>query len=622
MTNQFNAVGIDTSFKPFAPTCIDGYKVGHASLYPKGIDFTYGNLTPRSDRLFIGSKSQSMDWDHKVVWVGLQGVLREIHGLWQNSFFDVPKEKAIARYKRRMKAYLGDEDIMSDNLAKLHDLGYLPITVLAIDEGERLNMNVPGYVIFAFGDFYWLTNYLETVMSATLWKIVCNATIAYEYRRVLDRYADETGVDRDFVMIQGHDFSFRGMSGLEDAVRNIGHLMVFAGTDTMPVIDYLEDMYGADVAKEFVACSVMATEHAVTTSNILYEASLLAREFPHMTEKQLRDEGEYRFIKRAITEVKPTGIISLVADSFDFWSVISKTAARLKNEILNRKPDANGFAKTVFRPDSGVPEDVICGMEVFTIEELEEYHNKTRKDPWNESRNPADGQADSTKGKFGRRAQLEKDMVLVTINGALFRAYRKDKYPNNPTSWKGDIEGYWVVPVAYAPLTPEEKGAVETLWDIFNGTHTKYGYKVLHERVGLIYGDSITVARAEEILRRLKKKGFASCNVLFGIGSYTYQHNTRDTFGVAVKATACRVNGEIVELYKAPATEKDTLKKSAKGFLKVVKEGNDFKLLQEQDISVERLMTDSGELKPVYSNGVFLNLVKFTKVRDRLLSSK
>lgn len=76
---------------------------------------------------------------------------------------------------------------------------------------------------------------------------------------------------------------------------------------------------------------------------------------------------------------------------------------------------------------------------------------------------------------------------------------------------------------------------------------------------------------------------------------------------------------QFVELFKAPATEKDTLKKSAKGFLKVIKKNGNFKLLQEQDIDIDRLMQDSGELKPIYQNGVFLNPVTLTQIRQRLL---
>lgn len=96
---------------------------------------------------------------------------------------------------------------------------------------------------------------------------------------------------------------------------------------------------------------------------------------------------------------------------------------------------------------------------------------------------------------------------------------------------------------------------MECLWQIFGGTTTDKGFKVLNERVGLIYGDSITLERASNILQQLEAKGFASNNVVFGIGSYTYNYLTRDTFGFAVKATWGQVNGQARELFKDPITD-------------------------------------------------------------------
>lgn len=136
--------------------------------------------------------------------------------------------------------------------------------------------------------------------------------------------------------------------------------------------------------------------------------------------------------------------------------------------------------------------------------------------------------------------------------------------------------------------------------------------------LGLIYGDSITVERAWQILERLEKKGFASCNTVFGIGSYTYQYVTRDSLGFAIKSTAIGVGNERIDIFKAPKTEGDTLKKSAKGLLRVVlnDEGN-YVLEQENDIKIENLPTQSGELKPVYAPG-FIASVKLSEITNRL----
>lgn len=585
----------DTSFDLFAPTVTDGYKVGHRPLYPEGTNFAYSNGTFRSDRIFISDKSKSRFWDGKVVWVGIQGALREINGLWKRSFFDKPKDAVCKRYARRMNAYLGDGMVNVECFEKLHDLGYLPIEVLSIKEGSRVNMNVPVYTVYnTVPEFFWVVNYLETLMSALVWKMTTNATIAYEYRRTLEFWAKETGVDMSYVDIQGHDFSFRGLSGPEDAARvGLGHLVVFKGTDTLPAIDYAEDMYFADVTKEFVACSVVATEHAVATSNILFNVSKLLKEISSkcadasVDVTELRAVGELEFIKEVLTVKHPKGIVSLVSDSFDFWKVITEIAPALKQEILSRQPDANGFAKTVFRPDSGDPVKVICGSAF----EIDTISQETLQNAWEKG---------------------YEYVYCITPFG----------YYHKIIPIFADGFTHAVYHTAVVEPTAEMKGAVHCLFETFGGTKNDLGYVTLHERVGLIYGDSITVQRADEILRRLAKKQFASNNIVFGIGSYTYQYNSRDTHGFAVKSTVVRVDDEIVELFKAPKTEKDTLKKSAKGFLKVVKdEAGNFVLEQEQEIDIDDVAEASGELKRIFRNSEFTRTTTLKEITSELLSA-
>lgn len=114
--------------------------------------------------------------------------------------------------------------------------------------------------------------------------------------------------------------------------------------------------------------------------------------------------------------------------------------------------------------------------------------------------------------------------------------------------------------------SPAWKGAIQLLWEAFGGTVNSKGFKVLDDHIGLIYGDSITLERAKRIFEGLEAKGFASSNVVLGVGSFTYQCNTRDTYGFAMKATGAVVNGEERELFKDPVTD-DGTKKSFKGFL-------------------------------------------------------
>lgn len=161
--------------------------------------------------------------------------------------------------------------------------------------------------------------------------------------------------------------------------------------------------------------------------------------------------------------------------------------------------------------------------------------------------------------------------------------------------------------------TAEMKGSIQILWETFGGTVNEAGFKELDSHIGLIYGDSITLDRANHITRKLEKMGFASTNVVFGIGSYTYQCNTRDTFGTAMKATGTGVEGDFFEIYKDPATG-DKLKQSARGLLRVDLVDGEYVLTDKVTAEQEA----GGELKLRFQNGAFFNLTNIAEVRERL----
>ena len=164
--------------------------------------------------------------------------------------------------------------------------------------------------------------------------------------------------------------------------------------------------------------------------------------------------------------------------------------------------------------------------------------------------------------------------------------------------------------------SPEYKGAIECLWEIFGGTTTDKGYKLLDSHIGLIYGDSITLERAESILKGLEAKGFCSGNVVFGVGSYTYQYVTRDNFGFAMKATSGVVNGERRDIFKDPKTDSGT-KKSAKGLLRVEQEGNSLILLDRQTEEQEC----QGLLDTVFTNGKLVKDCSLSEIRKTVESA-
>lgn len=557
-------------------TACDFYKVGHKDMYPKGTTMIYSNFTPRSNRLAPSAGAKKPE---KILWYGLQGFIKSfLIEAFHYGFFSKPKAVVVSEYKRRVDMSLGEGVVGTEHIAALWDLGYLPIEIKALPEGSLVDIKVPVLTIKnTLPEFFWLTNYLETAISTELWKPTTTATTAFEYRKILTQYAKETGAPLDFVLWQGHDFSYRGLSGLNDAASASGHLVSFLGTDTIPAIDYLEAFYGG--LNTFIGGSVPATEHSVMCAG--------------------GKESEIETFRRLITEVCPSGVVSIVSDTWDFWHVITDMAAELKPEIMARTPNSIGLNKVVFRPDSGDPVEIICGLEIKEIkaDTLDEAKQ------WAEDLVEMRVRAETDHGEMGDSAPsdyfiFEGQVYLAQVE-LEWNRYDKQYYY---------IDGSRLVSFEPVELTPAQKGAVQCLWDTFGGTINAEGFKMLDEHVGLIYGDSITLERADQILKRLKAKGFASSNVVFGIGSYTYQYVTRDSFGFAMKATYAEVNGEGSELFKDPATDNGT-KKSAKGLLRVEFEEGKFVLYDQQTKEQEA----QGCLQTVFKDG---KLVKETSIEE------
>jgi nicotinamide phosphoribosyltransferase len=484
----------------------DFYKVHHNKMYPEGMSLLYSNFTPRKSRI------PGVD---KVVVFGIQHFIKKyLFQKFHEDFFNRPLAEVIEEYKFAI-------DVDTDHIKALHKLGYLPIEIKALPEGTLCPIGVPLMTIKnTHPDFAWFTNYLETLISCQLWQPITSATIAYEYKKLLTKYAIETTGSDEFVQWQGHDFSMRGMSSVESAILSgMGHLLSFTGTDTIPAIYSLRSSYYAD---GLIGASVPATEHSVMCMG--------------------QKESEINTFKRLLN-LYPTGILSVVSDTWDLWKVLTEYLPTIKNEVLSRD------GKLVIRPDSGDPVDILCG-----------------------------------------------------------------KYPYP------EVEDRTV-------LHPEQKGVIELLWDIFGGTVNEKGYKILNSHIGAIYGDSITTQRAEEICKRLKAKGFASTNVVFGIGSYTYQYNTRDTFGFAMKATYGEVKDidtsgmtEVLdcrEIFKDPITD-DGTKKSKKGLLHVYNDGDKIVVQDQVDKTIER----RGLLETVFIDGAAIRTHTLEEIRNRLKSQK
>lgn len=500
-----------TSRLPFAPSLMlatDKYKLSHHKMIDPEVTEIYTNITPRSAK-YAGLYP---DADNKALVVGTRRAIGYIQDL-ALVFFDTPWAELSDYYNDVLRPSMPANADYPGLLAmykNLHRIGYLPFHIKTLPEGSRCPIKVPFVTIRnTTPDTAYLTNYLETPINAEIWKTVVDASRAYELLRFLCAAALKTTGTVEGVEYQAHDFSARGMSGIMDFTNTgLGHISCFVGSDTTATLEVVNRYYRTRPT-DVISSSPPATEHMVMS---------------------LRGQSNERELFRHLLEdVYPTGIISIVSDTWDYWHILTSIVPSLKDVILARRPDESGApAKFVVRPDSGDPVKVICGD------------------------------------------------------------------PDAPIG------------------SPEYKGSIEILWDIFGGLTTPQGYKVLNSKIGLIYGDSITPDRLRLIVKGLIDKGFASTNVVFGIGSFTYQYVTRDNFSLATKATWAQVSGYPVNLIKDPKT--DPGKKSATGLLQVRKDPRGNFYLKENCTAEEEA---SGYLQSLSLNGEFVTPAPYwTDIRD------
>lgn len=481
---------------------IDFYKVGHVAQYPKGITKVWSNFTPRSTWV----KNQK-----DVVLFGLQYFIEEILiDEWNTEFFDKSLYKVIEEYRALIKATLGVEDPYTEHITRLWMYGRLPLSIYSLPEGTSVPLGVPMLVVTnTHPDFFWLPNYFETILSNILWKPCTSATTAQAYRRLFTKHAKQAGeTDFGFIEWQGHDFSFRGMAGREDAILSgMGHLLSFSGTDTIPAILAARKYYGAELS---VGGSVPATEHSVMCAG--------------------SQDGELETFRHLIEDVYPKGIVSIVSDTWDLWKVLTEYVPALREKILARD------GKVVIRPDSGDPVNIICGEQI------------------------------------------------------------------------------------YPPQHPAGKGTLRLLAEAVGVDGNRQGLPLIN-KMGAIYGDSITLQRADEILSRtVNELKLSPYNVVFGIGSYTYEYVTRDTYGFAMKATAIERNGTVEAIFKKPVTDSGT-KNSHRGIPLVYRTEESTE--DKPDYIVVDGCTDPTKLdncafQKTFSDGFFIKRETFDAIRKRV----
>ncbi|OOF71462.1 nicotinate phosphoribosyltransferase [Rodentibacter caecimuris] len=469
----------------------DFYKTSHRLQYPQGTQIIYSTFTPRSNR-----QAPHID---RVVSFGFQAFITK-YLIWyfNENFFSRPEQQVVNEYCEFIQRTLAQTD-KGEHIAQLHRLGYLPLKIKAVEEGKTVAIQMPMMTIEnTHTDFAWLTNYLETLINMSMWQPIISASVARQCRFVLMNFAEQTCENHDHIPFQLHDFSMRGMSSLESAeLSGSGHLTCFIGTDTIPAILFVERYYGSS---QLIGTSIPASEHSVMSA--------------HGTDEL----PTFRYLMAQY----PDSMLSIVADTTDFWYNISVNLPLLKKEIMAR-PE---HAKIIIRPDSGDAYKIICGD------------------------------------------------------------------PDANTSY-------------------EQKGLIECLWDIVGGKVNNKGYKELDCHIGVIYGDGVNYEKMVRILTGLQQKGYASNNLVFGVGSQTYQANTRDTLGFAIKATSMMINGQEKAIFKNPKTD-DGLKKSQKGRVKLVSLDHYVEGLSAADDFSDDL------LEVIFENGKLVKSTNFDRIRANL----
>jgi len=296
-------------------TASDSYKFQHWNMVPEGTEKIYSYFESR-----IGAEHPY------TVFFGLQYILKE--------YFvgKIVTPERIAKAQARINNHLapGAFNINGWNHILRNCGGKLPVTIKAVPEGTPVPTNNVMMTVENNGpENGWVTNFLETMLTH-VWSPSTVATVSREAKQMMMQFLVQTADDPEAaIQFMLHDFGMRGVSSFESATTaGAGHLVNFLGTDTFPAVEMIMDYYNMT---EMPAFSVPATEHSIMTA--------------------LGKGGEMDIVESLLNKY-PTGILSLVIDSYNHREFIKETARRFKDKILARD------GKLVFRPDSGAPSEV------------------------------------------------------------------------------------------------------------------------------------------------------------------------------------------------------------------------------------------------------------------------
>ena len=291
----------------------DSYKLNHWNQYPAGTEKVYSYFECRKGAKFAETPFFGLQY---IIKNHLEGVV-------------VTREK-IENAAKLCKAHFGSEKYFNregwEYILNSYG-GKLPVVIKAVEEGTVVPINnVLMTIENTDNKCFWLTNYLETVLSQ-VWYSTTVAALSREVKVNIKEYFDLTS-DGGLLNFGLHDFGFRGASSWESAgIGGAAHLINFLGTDTVVAMEVAVNYYNANL--DNLAFSVAATEHSVMTA--------------------LGKNGEEQVVENLLNEY-PTGILSVVSDSYDIYNFVSNiVGTKFKDRILARD------GVFVVRPDSITP---------------------------------------------------------------------------------------------------------------------------------------------------------------------------------------------------------------------------------------------------------------------------
>ena len=587
------------NMNPFLLT--DFYKLTHILQYRTELRELTSYLTPR------GSRLKGID---KVVFFGLSAYVHSyVVDNFNKNFFNRNFEYCECEIREVLELGLGYSDEMVNKtlveIKSLHNLGYLPVEIRAVAEGTLVPMGVPCLEIKSTNpQFFWVGQALEASLSAAIWHPMVSATIAREYRKIARGafFATvENGIDERTAMC---DFSMRGQESNESAVNaSVAWLTSMWNSSTVAARKHIKDTYTncstRDKMTNGIIRGLTSTEHSVMTSHACLDGG-----------------DEYHTFKYLFKLYKNVSFAA-VCDSYDFWNVLTNILPNYFMYDIDERGKRGLFLGV--RHDSAEPVDALCGTvpvihekDVLSFDELpdtmvegsDNLYNIVIPDKIGSFLNEIVGK---NNGLFEYKGIVYQIMALD--NDRFFKQMNCDPYGGNK------VLRWALVRSFNRTRTYEEKGMVETMYEIFGGSVNSKGYKVLNPGIKAVYGDSITITRAKKIYERLAANGFAANNVSLGVGSFSFQalENedgtlspfTRDTFSVAIKCTHSKYKddyGTVCERHVFKDPKDFSGKKSQKGLCRIFF-NEDGELTYEDELYERDLVGKNSALVTYFKDG-------------------